>query len=96
MIFVFLLLAHSCQFVLLTIVFDFVTVNTLVLELRYVNYTSFYSMYCRLYLHFLVYIYACICIYIYMYVYIYINSKKYVRDTLIPTILLKNATFRSS
>ena len=33
---------------------------------------------------------------IYIYIYIYINSKKYVRDTLIPTILLKHATFRSS
>ena len=28
--------------------------------------------------------------------YIYIHGKKYTRDTLIPTILLKNATFRSS
>ena len=44
-----------------------------------------------------IYIYIFIYIYIYIYIYKYIQIvKKYVRDTLIPTILLKHATFRSS
>ena len=42
-----------------------------------------------------IYIYVCDCVHVYIYMYMQI-VKKYVRDTLIPTILLKNATFRSS